>query len=436
MDSNKEVVMKTKFRKAALAAAVAGTFAGASTGVQAGAFALIEQNASGLGNAYAGAAAVAEDASTIFFNPAGMSLIDRPQLVVAGHVIAVSADFSGTGSRPLALGGGTFSGTADAGESAFVPNLYFAMPINERMHFGVGLNVPFGLTTDYDDNWVGRFQGIKSELMTVNINPSISYMLSDTVSIGAGINYQRADVELTNASVTGAGEGRTKLEADDDAWGWNVGVLFQAGPATKVGVAYRSVMDYSLEGDATTIAAGAIQPAGTFAAKADATFPDMVSLSLAHALSDRLELLADATFTRWSELEAVRVIDGTGTTRDVLDFDFNDTWRYSVGANYKWNDQWTLKAGVAYDQTPVKNAQTRTVRLPDNDRTWVALGAQAKVGQAGRVDVGYAHLFIKDADIDHQRSQLGVPAGLGDSRVTGKFEGSVDIFSIQYTHNF
>lgn len=428
--------MKTKFRRAALAAAVAGTFAGASAGVQAAGFALIEQNASGMGNAYAGAAAVAEDASTIFFNPAGMSLIEGPQLVVAGHVIAVSADFSGTGSRPVALGGGTFSGTGDPGDTAIVPNLYFSMPVNERMHVGIGVNVPFGLTTEYDDNWVGRFQGIKSELMTINVNPSISYKLSPAVSIGAGINYQQADVELTNASVTGAGEGRTKLEADDDAWGWNVGALFQVAQATRIGVSYRSTVDYSLEGNATTVAAGAIQPAGTFAAQADATFPDMFSLSLMQAMNDRLTILADATYTRWSELEAVRVVDGAGNTRDVLDFNFEDVWRYSIGANYMWNDQWILKAGLAYDQSPVKNAQTRTVRLPDNDRTWIALGAQAKVGQNGRVDLGYAHLFIKDADIDFQRSQLGVPAGFGDSRVTGTFEGSVDIFSVQYTHNF
>lgn len=431
--------MKPSFRRNLMAVAVASALGGGANLAGAAGFALAEQNASGLGNAYAGAAAVAEDASTIFFNPAGMSRLPGRQFAVAGHVIAVSADFTGSASGPAALGlGAPTAGTADPGDTAVVPNAYYVMPIGEQMRFGIGINVPFGLTTEYEDNWVGRFQGIKSELTTININPSLSYKLNDTVSIGGGINYQSAETELTNASVTGAGEGRTKLEADDDGWGWNLGVLFNLGDATRIGIAYRSAIDFELEGDATTTVAatGAIVPAGTFAAKADVTFPEMFSVSLAHAMSDRLELLADATLTGWSEINEVRVVDGSGATRDVLAFNFEDAWRYSVGANYRWSDQWTLKAGVALDQTPVKNAQSRTVRLPDSDRTWVSFGAQTKVGQNGRLDLGYAHLFIKDADIDFQRSQLGVPAGFGDSRVTGTYEGSVDIFSIQYTHSF
>ena len=110
--------------------------------------------------------------------------------------------------------------------------------------------------------------------------------------------------------------------------------------------------------------------------------------------------------------------------------------RYSIGANYKWNDKWTLKAGIAFDETPVKDAQNRTVRLPDNDRTWVAFGGQMKLGPSGKLDLGYSHLFIEDADINFTRSQLGLPAAVASSTVTGTYEGSVDIFSIQYTHSF
>lgn len=431
--------MQRHFRKNLMALAIAAALGGASGLASAAGFALIEQSGSGMGNAFAGAAATAEDASTVFFNPAGMSRLAGNQFAVAGHVIDLSAKFSDRGSStPPALGATTGGNGGEAGDTAVVPNLYFVMPIDERMHFGVGVNVPFGLTTEYDNDWVGRFQGIKSELTTINVNPSLSYKVSETVSVGAGINYQMADAELTNASVTALGEGFTKLEADDDAWGWNVGALFQVGPATRIGVAYRSTMEYKLEGDVTTTANvdGSVQAAGTFAAKADITFPDIFSVSLAHSMSDKLELLADITFTRWSEIEQVRVTDGTGATRDVLNFNFDDAMRYSIGANYKWNDNWTLKAGLAFDETPVKDAQNRTVRLPDNDRLWVAFGGQTKVGPAGRLDLGYSHLFINDADIDFQRTQLGLPPGAGDSRVTGTYKGSVDIFSIQYTHSF
>lgn len=437
--------MKTKFRKAALAAAVAGTFAGASTGVQAAAFGLIEQSGSGMGNAYAGAAATAEDASTVFFNPAGMSRLDGSQAAIAAHVINVSAKFSGTGSLPANMSAATLGGTGgNAGGTAVVPNLYAVMPFGDRMHFGLGVNVPFGLTTEYDDDWLGRFQGIKSELMSLNVNPSISYKLSDAVSIGGGINYQKTDVTLTSAVVLGLNtEGRTKLEAEDDGWGWNVGVLFQAGPATRVGLSYRSAIEYDLEGDVTTTFGGAVVGGASGPAKAEVTFPDTFSASMVHAVNDRLELLGDVSFTRWSELDEVRVVNTTnGTLREVFVFDFDDSWRVSVGANYKYSDTWTLKAGVAYDQTPVKNASTRTVRLPDQDRTWLALGAQRKVGANGRLDLGYAHLFIKDADINHTRSQQSpgnftpTPQPATASTVTGTYKGSVDIISLQYTHSF
>ncbi|HWQ39104.1 MAG TPA: outer membrane protein transport protein [Burkholderiales bacterium] len=437
--------MKKAFRKAALAAAIAGLFGGGAGTASAAGFALAEQSGSGLGNAYAGAAASAEDASTVFFNPAGMSRLQGRQFAVAGHVIAVSADFSGSATGPAALGLGTVPGTGDPGQTSFVPNGYFVMPYGERLHFGIGVNVPFGLTTEYDSNWVGRFQGIKSELTTININPSVSYKLSDTVSVGGGINYQLADAELTNAVVLGAGvSGNTKLEADDDGWGWNLGLLFDVASGTRIGLAYRSPIEYELEGSVnTTTAAGAPVAAASGPARADVTFPGMFSLSLAHRLSDRLQLLGDATFTQWSEINRVDVVNTTnGTLREVFVFDFDDSWRVSVGADYKWNDQWTLKGGLAYDQTPVKSATTRTVRLPDNDRIWLALGAQMRVGQSGRLDLGYAHLFIKDADINHTRSQqapgftVPTPAPGTATTVTGTYEGSVDILSVQYSMSF
>jgi long-chain fatty acid transport protein len=442
--------MNLQSKKKTLAASVAALFAAGAGSAGAAGFALIEQSGSGMGNAYAGAAAVAEDASTVFFNPAGMSLLEGPQFAGAAHVIDVSAKFSGSATNPLALGGGAATGGngGNAGDTAVVPNLYFTMPIGERLHAGLGVNVPFGLTTEYDSNWVGRFQGVKSELVTTNINPSISYKVSDVLSIGGGINYQRAEAELTNAIVLGAGQpGKTKLDAEADGWGWNLGAMFQVTPSTRIGVSYRSEIDYELEGtvsntsDTGAPAAVAAANATSGASRADITFPDMFSISLAHAVSDRLQLLADVTRTGWSSINEVRVINTTnGGVRDILTFDFDDAWRYSIGANYRWSETWTLKAGLAYDESPVKGATTRTVRLPDSDRTWISLGGQMKVGSSGRLDLGYAHLFIKDAPIDFTKGQLQpgtttVNPGT-TTTVTGNYEGSVDIFSIQYTHSF
>jgi len=445
---NKEENMQQQFRRNLMALAVASALGGASGMASAAGFALIEQSGSGMGNAYAGAAATGEDAGTVFFNPAAMSLIDTPQIAAGGHVIGLKAEFSGSGTRPVALGGGAATGGqgGDAGAPAIVPNFYFVMPIGDSMRFGVGVNVPFGLATEYDEDWLGRFQGVKSELMTVNINPSISFKVSEMFSIGAGINYQRIDAELTNAVVLGAGQtGKATLEADDDAWGWNAGVLFQPTASTKVGFSYRSKIEYKLDGT-TTVTSDSGAPAAilsTGSATADVTMPDSFSLSLAQALNDRVELLADVTFTRWSEINRINIVNpGNGTLRDSLVLDFDDTYRYSIGVNYKLDDDWKLKAGVAFDETPVKGASSRTVRLPDNDRTWLSLGAQMKVKQNGRLDFGYSHLFVKDADIDFTRSQQApgqttptASAGTATT-VTGSYEGSVDIFSVQYTHSF
>ena len=432
--------MKKIVQRTLMALAVASTLGGASTLASAAGFALIEQSASGLGNAFAGAAATAEDASTVFFNPAGMSQLRESQVVVVGHAISLSAKFSGTATNPGLLGGGAATGDTggDAGGVAFVPNAYFVMPIGEKLNFGIGVSAPFGLKTEYDNTWVGRFQGIKSDLKTININPALSYKVSDSLALGIGLDYQKLDAELTNAVVLGAAaEGRVNLSADDDAWGWNVGVLFNVTPATRIGASYRSEIDYNLKGTTTvTNAAGAVVSAASGATNAYITLPAMLSLSVSHQLNEAWEILGDVTFTKWSTIQTVNVVNSTtGANRDILALNFDNSYRVSIGANYKHSEALTLKGGIAYDQTPVQD-QYRTVRLPDNDRTWLAVGAKYKVTKSAAIDAGYAHLFISNASINNTRGQLGLPANLGSTTVTGSYEGSVDILSIQYTQSF
>ena len=445
--------MQKEFHRSLIALAVASTLGGASTLASAAGFALIEQSASGMGNAFAGAAATAEDASTVFYNPAGMSELKGMQFTVGAHVIDLSAKFSNSGStKPAAIVTNPLGGNGgEAGDASVVPNVYFVMPIGDRINFGIGVNAPFGLKTEYDDNWAGRFQGIKSELTTYNINPSLSFKVNEMFSVGAGVNYQHLKVDLTNAVVLAANqEGRADLSADDNAWGWNAGALIKPTPTTKIGLAYRSKLDYNLQGTTTVTAApGAPAPvvagaaAASGATNADITLPESFSISLAQKLNEQWEFLADATFTKWSQIGRVSVVNSTnGTLRDVLNLNFDDTWRYSIGANYKLNDSWTLKGGLALDMSPVKDASSRTVRLPDNDRTWISIGAAMKVKESGKLDVGYSHLFIKDADINFTRSQQApnlttpTPAPGTASTVAGSYTGSVDIFSVQYTLSF
>lgn len=205
--------IKTSHLAAALIASAAGS-------ANAAGFALVEQSASGLGNAYAGAAAVAEDASTIFFNPAGMTLLPDSQLAMAGHLIKPTIEFSGSVSPAV---GGNQGG--DAGSWALVPSTYIARRLTPQLHAGLGINAPFGLKTHYDDDWIGRFQAIESEAKVINLNPSIAWKLSEELSIGAGLNVQRMEATLSNRISPLAPDSLAKIEASGYGWGYNLGLL-------------------------------------------------------------------------------------------------------------------------------------------------------------------------------------------------------------------
>lgn len=398
---------------------------------QAAGFALIEQSGSGMGNAYAGAAAVAEDASTIFFNPAGMTYIQGTQAVGALHLIKPNAEFNNQGSvagagKPLGDEG------PNAGDLALVPNFYFKTDITDQLQFGVGVNVPFGLKTEYDKEWLGRFQANMSEVKTININPSIAFKVNDQLSLGFGVSVMRAEATLTRAVNFGAaGQGSVKIEGDDWGFGFNLGAIYQATADTRIGVAYRSKVEQHLEGDAKFR-----RPAGIpFAAapdgdvKADVSLPGSLSISTFSRLNDTWDLMADVTWTRWSQFKELAVYRDSGALLTRTPENWENTLRYSVGVNYHYSDAIKLRAGFAYDEEAIKD-EFRTARIPGNDRKWLSLGASYQMSPTSKFDIGYSHLFISDAKIDDNQ------IASGNGRVRGDFEGSVDILSLQYTHNF
>jgi len=418
-------------RKTALSLAVAGAFAGGASQAHASAFALIEQSASGLGNAYAGAAAAAEDASTIFYNPAGMSLLPGGMQVSAGlALINLSAKFSDSGSspstvpapRPLGNNGG------NAGDLSAVPNVYFAMDVAPNWKVGVGVSVPFGLKTEYDPAWIGRFQAIKSDISTLNVNPSASYKLSQTVSLGFGLNYQTIDAELTKAVNLGLSEEIADIKAKDNSgWGYNLGAMFQLAPDTRLGVSYRSSIKYHLTGTATF---SANQPVASANASTDIKMPDSASIAVQHRLNPGWTLLADVTRTGWSKIKELKIESDTLGTLNNTPENFKNTWRVGVGAVYRYDDAWAIKMGAAYDQTPV-NDTDRTPRLPDNNRLWLSFGGQYKLSKDGTLDFGYAHLFIKNATINQNAGSTAA-----NGLLAGTYKGSVDILGAQFAYRF
>ncbi len=392
-------------------------------------FQLLEQNASGLGNAYAGSAAVAEDASTVYFNPAGMTRLQEREVSVGLNAILPSYKFTDRGSRnPLAFGGGAATGGngGDAGDWGFVPNGYMSWALTKDIYAGLGIGAPFGLKTEYDKGWAGRYQAIKFDIKTINVNPSIAYRVNETVSLGFGVNWQKFDAEYVRQGHPTFGA--VNLNAKDDAWGWNAGALFQVSPATRIGVSYRSAIKYKLDGNITTAI-----PGRAGGVTADLKLPDTFIFSLTHALSDRWELLGDLSWTGWSSIPKLDILYKNGTLAQSLHTDFRDTWRAAFGVTYKYSDAWKFKGGLAFDQAPVKSAEHRLASLPDNNRVWLSFGVQFMPSKTSRLDVGYSHLFVKDSTINNNQD---TPAALARGLVVGNYEASADILGIQYSTSF
>ncbi len=447
-------------RRSALFLAVAGISAPASASF----FQLQENSASGVGNAFAGGAAVAEDASTVWYNPAGMTRLNGPQFVIAGHYIhpiikanvisATTTNLGAVPSFPISGSGG------EAGESAFVPNLYYTRPITSDFSIGAGINAPFGLATEYESTWAGRYHALRSEIKTVNVNFAGAYKLNDVVSAGAGINYQKLDAKLGQAvdfatlctaglalGIPGAGacgitagfnpgtnDGNAKITADSNAWGYNLGVLAQLDNNFRVGAAYRSKVKHSLSGnfDITTPT-----NAATFAgaaglvnqdAKADIVLPSTLSLSAYLQVDSQWALMADITRTNWSALPELRIkFDSQGDS--VITLNLIDTYRFSVGATYKPNGSWILRGGVALDQSPTTSPSDRTPRLPDADRTWFSLGAGFQSSPTLNFDFGYVYIKVDDNSVRKTATPTNENVARGNLSVN--YTGSIQVLSAQ-----
>ena len=405
----------------------------ASSGAQAAGFALIEQSASGMGNAYAGGSAAAEDASTVYFNPAGMTYIEGTQVVGALHLIKPSGEFSNNGSTPGRLPAGGNGG--DIGDLAFVPNFYAVTDIVPSVKLGLGINAPFGLKTEYDNDWIGRFQARKSEVKTININPAVAFKINDQLSLGFGVSAMWMQAELTRAANFGLdGAGAVKVKGDDWGFGYNLGAIYQVTADTRFGMAYRSKVDQHLEGDATFTRPPPVpnaEGAADGSINASIALPENFSLSAFSKLNDQWDLMSDVTWTKWSRFKELKILRPSGAILGGVPTpeNWHNTVRYSIGANYHYSDALKLRAGLAYDEEAIDD-QFRTARIPGNDRKWLSLGASYQLTPSGKVDVGYSHLFISDASInDNQLLQ-------GNGRLIGSYSGDANILSLQYTHNF
>lgn len=465
--------MKVSFIKSRAARAVAGLsiMLGAAPAFAAG-FQLNETSGSGLGNAFAGGAAIAEDASTLWSNVAGISRLRSEHVVGTLHLITPSLKFRNDASvaaTSQALGGNG----GNAGGLSPVPNLYAVKPIDGTWSVGIGMTAPWGLVTEYDAGWVGRFQAIKSGIKTININPGLSWKASDSVALGFGLNLQHMSAEFTNqvnysgallsaaalggaspaalagiAAATPGLESSARVKGSDNGTGWNAGVLWDMDNKTRIGAQYRSSVKYRLSGNATFAnpavspllgpaiggLANSVNTLALFntAISSDVKIPAVVNLSYFGTVNDRWDLMADAQWTEWSTIRNLTFTRANGTLLQSTPENFKNSWKLGIGANYRYNNDMVFRGGLAFDQSPVLTA-FRTPRLPDADRTWLTAGLQYTANPKLKLDFGAAYIFVKKATI----SANGNPASTAaNALLNGHYNSNTVIVSAQANYSF
>ncbi len=415
-------------RKTVLVSAVA--FSIQASLVQAAGFSVNEQSASTMGSAYAGRASHAEDASIASSNPAGIAFLDRQQVTLGSAVIIEGGEFEGKYTHDASS-----RSSKNFQQTTPVPFGHYALPINDKLSFGLSGYAPFGIHLDYDDQFAGRYFGDKTEFSVMNLQGTVAYKIQDNLSLGFGIIGSYVKGDLTQKVRLGPGmEANGRVEGDDMVVAWNAGILWQASEQTALGLAYHSTLDFKLSG--TSEATSAIPQANyKHQAEVALTMPERVMLSATHQINNQWTVMADATWTRWSRFEEFKVVDKEGGANVYVPENWKNTWALSVGTAYKINNQWTLKAGYMFDQSPVDD-DNRTVRTPDADRNWFTAGAKWDISQDLTLDFSYAYVTLQDGKIHEQKHNDNGQTVPAYGSVTGEYKNNSHILSAQMTYRF
>jgi len=431
----KSTLLTRAVRLATLAAVAA------PASVFAGGFSLNEQSASAMGVANAGAAANPENATTVFFNPAGMSQLKGTNISFGAAVLDIDAKAK-NGARannqlpsvhPQSEVQGTTGG--DIADPAVLPNIYLTHEINDSIDVGFGIHAPYGLAADYDDDFVGRFFADKTELTALSFTPAISLNNGQGLSMGLGLNVMYVEGKLTkfmdNSGTLGSAQqnsipvapgtpaqGYADIEGDDVAVTFQVGFLYELNSRTQLGLKAQTGTELELKGDAKFTNVAALDPNlgavgalnSTEPARVPLAIPESITAGIRHRLTDEFTVLAGATYSRWSRFESLDIYGrdsskpltsqspggepGSGQLTHIPE-EWKNTWQLNVGGIWQATPEWALKAGYAWDESPVD--QYVTARIPSSDRHWLTLGAQWKPAQSGwTVDAAVGTLLFTD----------------------------------------
>lgn len=410
-------------------------------------FQLREQSPSAQGNSYAGISAGGSDISSMFFNVATLTRFQGNELVGGAILIQPSARLdNGSASRAAAFGKTPITGTpsGDAGESAAVPLCYGLWSLSPDLKLGFSLNSPFGLSSGYPGSWIGRYHAMKSEIQVLEVAPNLAYRINGKWSVGVAVTGRHVDAKLTNAvdfgaigaayhvpgSIPGGQDGVAKVTGQRWGVGYKLGVLFEPRQDLRFGAAYHSAIDFHLRGKIhyEGVPAALTSKFMEGSAIPMANQPATAMAGAAWDVSPTLTLQAEAARTFWTRFQDIRITFDTGQADSVTLEKWKDTWFLSLGLTWQPKAAWTLRTGLALDQTPTTDT-FRTPRIPDAERIWASVGAGYAFTKHFSMDLGYSHLFVKNANLD-LRATAGSPDFLRGN-LSGTYHNKVDILALQ-----
>lgn len=398
----------------------------------AGGFAIREQSAYGQGSSFAGIAA-GGSLSSMFWNPATMTQFAGSGFEGVVSVIMPDATQNYTSST-LATGLGPVipayaTGVDNSGDTAAVPATYSSIQINDKLWLGMSVNAPFGLGVGFPVQWAGAGYGQDSKVESYNFTPSVAYKFNDMISVAAGVQVQYMKVSYSvglppsgnTAVISGAGY----------AYGFTLGATITPTPTTTIGIGYRSALDQDIDGTLSSPVGGS----SVGSVSTSLALPDMLTVGLRQKIGDRFTLLAGFEWAGWSRIGTSTVTTPTGATATIggapvtLPFQYSDSYFYSLGGEYMLNESVMLRAGIAFEQSPITD-DVRTPRLPDNDRWWYSVGASYKVPEVKGLifDIGYSYIDVADTPIDISAAS-GNPWLNGTGTYIGSTESHIHILS-------
>jgi long-chain fatty acid transport protein len=414
----------------------------------AGSFYIPQQSAGSVGRAFIGGTTLAQDASTIFSNPAGMGKLEHAEAQAGTSILIVDLDFENKGSAastlltdgdPVAIPGSSVPNPYDP---TFVPHLYLAAPIaKKKAWIGLGITAPFGLATEYADGWFGRYDTITTSLRTVNIGPAIAFRLNDNLFVGLGVDVQYADAELSQAlpdpinpgGPTVDTDGRSDLSGDGFDVGFNAGLLIEPLPGTRFGLHYRSGIHHTLDGQLKLQApVGLGAGSQSIPATTEFDLPDIVSLGIAYEVTPRLTVTFGAQWFNWSRFDEIRIHLDEGLPDEVREEGYRDAYAIGLAVDFIQNDRWSFQGGILFDQTPTQD-EFRNTSIPDADRYWIDVGTQYRLGDSFRVTASYARTIFKESQVDITRSFFD---GAAVAQISGRSQYAGDTLSLSLSCAF